>query len=402
MLPGQTDFLIIGGGIIGITIAIELKTRFPDTSVILIEKENLTGQHASGRNSGVLHAGFYYSADSYKAKLTREGNRALSEYCIERKLSINRCGKLVVTSAPEELTGLHELAKRGETNGVDLVLISSKEAREIEPRVRTFEQALYSPTTSTINPAQVNESLYQDAINSGVKILTGTQFISNKSNVIKTNQGIISAGYVINSAGLYADRIARSFGFSQHYTILPFKGLYLHSENNTEDIKCNIYPVPNINNPFLGVHITVDVNDKIKIGPTAVPALWRENYKGMSNFNLSELINITGLELRLFISNKSGFRNLAIEELGKMQRYKLVTLASRLANGINQNDFKKWGNPGIRAQLINTKTSKLEMDFCFEGDKQSFHILNAVSPAYTCAMPFSKLVANEIDKKIKQ
>ena len=400
MLPVQVDFLIIGGGIIGITVSIELKSSFPDASIILIEKENKTGQHASGRNSGVLHAGFYYSADSYKAKLTREGNRALTEYCLERKLPVNRCGKLVVSDTEEDLTGLHELAERGKVNGVQLEMISHKEACEIEPKVKTVEQALFSPTTSSISPEQINQSLYQDAINKGVRIFTDTNFISNENNIIKTNRGTISAGYVINAAGLFADSIARLFGFSQQYTILPFKGLYLYSGNSITNFKCHIYPVPDIRNPFLGVHLTVDVNGRTKIGPTAMPAFWRENYKGMKNFNLSELVQITGMETRLFISNYFGFRKLAMEELGKMRRKKLVALASRLASGIYYNDFTNWGRPGIRAQLLNTKTMTLEMDFCFEGDDRSFHILNAVSPAFTCALPFSRLVVHEINQKI--
>jgi L-2-hydroxyglutarate oxidase LhgO len=400
-LPLQADFLIIGGGIIGMTISLELKTRFPDTSIVLLEKEQQTGQHASGRNSGVLHAGFYYTANSLKARLTREGNRAMTDYCIEHKLPINRCGKLVVTSNQNELAGLHELIRRGRVNRVDVHLLSASEAGEIEPKARTFEQALYSPTTSTISPVHVNESLYQDTLLAGIRILTGTAFISSKGSEIKTSKGMISAGYVINAAGLYADHIARSFGFSKDYTILPFKGLSLYSENNAESFRCNIYPVPDMNNPFLGVHITVGVDGVVKIGPTALPAFWRENYQGLDNFQFSELIKILGMEARLLVTNNSGFRKLAMEELSKARKNKLVLLASRLAEGVRQKDFMKWSRPGIRAQLLNTKTMTLEMDFCFEGDDRSFHILNAVSPAYTCAFPFSKLVVDEIGGRLK-
>jgi L-2-hydroxyglutarate oxidase LhgO len=399
MLPAQTDFLIIGGGIIGITISLELKLRFPDASIVLLEKEKKTGLHASGRNSGVLHAGFYYTANSLKARLTREGNCTLTDYCLEHKLPVNRCGKLVVASNQDEFAGLQELLRRGRVNGVEVHLISASEAREIEPKVRTFEQALYSPTTSTISPAHVNESLYQDTLLAGIKMLTGTAFISNKGNEIKTSMGAISAGYVINAAGLYADHIARLFGFSRHYTILPFKGLYLYSENTAVSYRCNIYPVPDINNPFLGVHITVDVYGRVKIGPTALPAFWRENYQGLQNFQFTELINILGMEARLLVNSNSGFRKLALEEFSKARKHKMVLLASRLAEGIRQKHFMKWSSPGIRAQLLNTEKMALEMDFCYEGDDRSFHILNAVSPAYTCAFPFSRMVVDEIEKR---
>ena len=401
MLPSQADFLIIGGGIIGITVSLELKFRYPDADIVLIEKEKQTGQHTSGRNSGVLHAGFYYSADSYKAKLTKEGNRTLTEYCLAHNLSINQCGKLVVVSTAEELDGLHELARRGKINGVNIELISEKETREVEPRARTLELALYSPTTATVNPSQINESLYHDALRAGIKVFTKTAYISNSGNKIKTSNGVINAGYVVNASGLYADHIARSFGFAQDYTILPFKGLYLYSVNKSNGFRCNIYPVPNINNPFLGVHITVDVNGNVKIGPTAMPAFWRENYNGLANFSLEELIKILGMEVKLFVSDHFNFRKLALEELSKIYRKKLASLASRLATGIKPEDFTGWGRPGIRAQLLNIKTMSLEMDFCFEGDDRSFHILNAISPAYTCAFPFSKMVVDEIENRIK-
>lgn len=402
MLPSQADFLIIGGGIIGITISLELRSRYPEAEIVLLEKEEKTGQHASGRNSGVLHAGFYYSADSYKAKLTKEGNRTLTEYCLARHLSINRCGKLVVASTAEELDGLHELARRGKVNGVNTELISAKEAREIEPRVRTLELALYSPTTATVDTTQINESLYQDALRAGIKVFTKTAYVSSSGNQIKTSNGVIDTGYVVNASGLYADHIARSFGFAQEYTILPFKGIYLYAVNNKNGFRCNIYPVPDINNPFLGVHVTVDVNGNVKIGPTAIPAFWRENYNGFRNFSLGELMKILGMEAKLFVSDRFNFRKLALEETSKIYRRKLVSLASRLVRGIKPEDFARWGRPGIRAQLLNTRTMSLEMDFCFEGDDRSFHVLNAVSPAYTCAFPFSKMVVDEIEKKINR
>lgn len=400
MLFNQTDFLIIGGGIIGISISLEIKKRFPDSRIVLIEKEKKTGQHASGRNSGVLHAGFYYTVDSYKARLTREGNKSLTDYCIERKLPVNQCGKLVVASTPEELTGLHELLRRGKVNGVELELISEDEARRIEPRVRTFEQALFSPKTSTIDPSLVNQAMYEDAIHAGINISTDTRFISERNNQVRTNRGKISAGYIVNAGGLQADYIAHKFGFAHDYTILPFKGLYLYSDKNIDTFHCNIYPVPDINNPFLGVHLTVDVQGRTKIGPTAVPAFWRENYSGLEKFSMQELIGIVGLESKLFLSNESGFRKLAVNELGKIRKKTLVSMASRLVHGIDQEAFTQWGKPGIRAQLFNTKNRKLEMDFCFEGDEKSFHVLNAVSPAYTCAIPFSKLVVDRIAEKL--
>ncbi|MGD8700341.1 MAG: FAD-dependent oxidoreductase, partial [Gemmatimonadales bacterium] len=170
----STDFLIIGAGVIGLRTAIEAKRRFPDASVTLIEKEAFPGRHASGRNSGVLHAGFYYTADSFKARFTSVGNRRLADYCDERGLRINRCGKLVVTKNLDELVVLDELLRRARRNGVELLDLSEPEAREIEPRVITHQRALFSPSTATVDPLEIVESFAGDAERAGVDLRMST------------------------------------------------------------------------------------------------------------------------------------------------------------------------------------------------------------------------------------
>lgn len=398
-LSVSADFLIIGGGIIGVCLSLELKKRYPDCQIALLEKEEQPGQHASGRNSGVLHAGFYYTAESLKARLTRDGNRELTAYCLDHNLPINQCGKLVVARNENDRGNLPELMQRGHINGVKVELITATEAKEIEPRVKTCEQALYSPSTATINPNNVMQSLVNDAQAIGVQLLTGTKYLGNNNGIIKTTQGNMTAGYVINAAGLYADKIARQYGFGEDYSILPFKGLYLEASPD-ESLKCNIYPVPGINNPFLGVHFTVTADGRVTIGPTAVPAFWREQYQGLTNFSLDELIQIISMEVKLFSANNFGFRQLAYEELKKHSKSRLLSFAGELVTGIKEGSFKTWGRPGIRAQLVNLKTKKLEMDFCYEGDDKSFHVLNAVSPAFTCSFPFSRLIADEIGRAV--
>lgn len=400
MSPNKPDFLIIGAGIVGLTVAYELKKQFPDASITIVEKESQAGLHASGRNSGVLHAGFYYTADSLKAKLCRDGNLAWRTYCEENELTLNHCGKLVVARNDEELKGLDELYKRGQVNGVELEMISAEQAQEIEPNVYTLESALWSPTTATVNPKEVVASIQQKITKQGVSVVNNTAYVSRKDNEVVTNNGNYRPKYLINTAGLYADKIAKDYGFSKDYKILPFKGLYLYANDNGLKLKTNVYPVPNLKNPFLGVHFTVTAENKTKIGPTAIPAFWRENYIGLEHFNLKELIDIIGIDASLFLSNSFGFRELAFEEMQKYSKKKLVELAGSLLKNIDQNDFKEWGKPGIRAQLINTKTKQLEMDFKFEGDAKSFHVLNAVSPAFTCALPFSQLIVEEIKAKI--
>jgi L-2-hydroxyglutarate oxidase LhgO len=391
-----TDFLVIGGGIIGINVARRLKAIYSDARVTLIEKELSCGLHASGRNSGVLHAGFYYSPDSLKAKFTRIGNARLTAYCDSRKIPLNRCGKLVVAKNENELPALDELLRRGRVNEIELHLVTAEEAHKIEPRAKTWERALFSPTTATVDPTMVMSAMKEDAETEGVRIYAGHQYLGCEGTVVKTSCDRFDSGYIVNAAGLYADTIARDFGFSQRYRILPFKGLYLYSEEPVGAIRTNIYPVPDLRNPFLGVHFTVTSAGKAKIGPTAIPAFWRENYHGMENFHVNEFLEIIGRGSSLMASSGFDFRRLAMEELRKYSKRHMVTLASELASGVRREHYRRWGRPGIRAQLLDIENKKLEMDFVIEGDRRSIHVLNAVSPAFTCSLPFSEYVGEKI------
>jgi L-2-hydroxyglutarate oxidase len=391
------DFLVVGGGVVGLSIARELKSRFRDSRVALIEKEAECGLHASGRNSGVIHAGFYYSADSLKAKLTRDGNRLLTEYCEARKIPVNKCGKLVVARDETELPQLDELLRRGKANGVVLQSITEAEARAIEPRVKTFQRAIFSPSTATADPTQVLQSMKQDALKEGIAVYQNAAYQRKANGRVVTSAGDFDAAYVVNAAGLYADRVAQDFGFSEQYRILPFKGIYLYSEEPAGALRTNVYPVPDLRNPFLGVHFTLLVDGRAKIGPTAIPAFWREQYQGVANFKFGEFAEIIFRELGLLFFSGFDFKRMAVEETLKYSRARLVSLASALLENVKQDDYRHWGKPGIRAQLLNIKTRKLEMDFVIQGDGKSLHVLNAVSPAWTCSLPFAKYVCDKIE-----
>lgn len=397
-IPRTTDFLVVGGGVIGITVALELRRRHRDCRVTLIEKEPGCGAHASGRNSGVLHAGFYYTADSLKARFTRDGNRQLTAYCEARGLRVNRCGKLVVARSAADLPGLDELLRRGRANGVPLELLTADEARQVEPRVKTWERALFSPTTASVDPAAVLASLVRDLRSAGVALVTGAAYRGHRGAAVRTSAGAVTAGYVVNAAGLYADRIARDYGFGDRFRILPFKGLYLLAEPASPAFRTHVYPVPDLQNPFLGVHITVTAHGDATIGPTAIPALWREHYGGLRNFSLTECLEVLAREAGLLLRNDFGFRRLALRALRQYRKSRLVALAGQLADGIRREDYRRWGQPGIRAQLYDLATGKLEMDFRCEGDARSLHVLNAVSPAFTCALPFAAHLADRIEE----
>ena len=210
----KADYLVIGAGIIGLAIARELKHRFPGAEIIVIDKEPDVAYHSSGRNSGVLHAGFYYSADSLKAKFTRDGNWTMKEYCREKNLKLNECQKVVVALDESELEALYELERRGKKNGVNVRIITAEELKEIEPNAKTFRYALYSPDTATVDPVEVNMSVKNDLRALGVIFLfsDGYKKKIDTHTILTKNHHRINVTKIINAAGLYADRIARDLG----------------------------------------------------------------------------------------------------------------------------------------------------------------------------------------------
>lgn len=388
MANNHYDYIIIGSGIIGLGLARSILKSTPNAKILILDKEKHEAYHASGRNSGVLHAGFYYTADSLKAKFTVQGNHAIKRYCAEKGIRVNLCGKLVVCQNEEELGTLFELEKRGTINGSNIKIIDLDQAKEIEPRVKSYKKVLYSPDTASVDPKEVCAKIREDLEGLGVHFMFEVKYLSHRQNTILTNKGEFDGSKVINCAGLYADTIAHDFGFGRQYTLIPFKGLYLKYTKNKTDISTNIYPVPNLNNPFLGVHFTKTVNGEIKIGPTAIPAFWRENYKGLDNLRLLEFFKIITYETALFITNRNHFRNLASEEMKKYNKEYMRKLSLTLVEDIDIAYFNEYTKPGIRAQLIHRKTLNFLQDFVIEADQNSIHILNAVSPAFTCSFPF--------------
>lgn len=398
----ESDYLIIGAGIIGLSIAKFLNEKYPNKKINILEKESDVAYHSSGRNSGVLHAGFYYTSDSLKAKFTKDGNALMTNYCEENNLKINKCQKVVVASNQDELESLYELEKRGLKNGVNVRLIDKEELAKIDPNVETFEKALYSPDTSTVDPGEISQHIKEDLISKGIKFYFDEGYVRkiDKHTIQTTKDQFFTGKKIMNCAGLYADRIAKDFSFSKDYTIIPFKGIYLKYTKDDQPLKTNVYPVPNLKNPFLGVHYTITVDGGIKIGPTAIPAFWRENYKGFSNFKIKELLAILGYESKLFFTNAFNFRSLAYDELRKYNKKHFVSLATKMVKDIDSEGFTQWSKPGIRAQLLNTKTLELLQDFVVEGDEDTIHVLNAVSPAFTSSFPFAQwVIENYIEGK---
>jgi L-2-hydroxyglutarate oxidase LhgO len=394
------DFLVVGGGIVGLAIANAIKAEWPDADVILLEKESNSTSHASGRNSGVLHAGFYYSPESLKARLTRDGNRQLKEFCVARGIPVRHTGKVVVATNQNQLKQLDDLYSRGMENGVDLQMITEGELHKIEPLARTFERALWSPSTSVADPKRVTEEFARSAEERGVKVLYGTTYIGRIDDGIVSSSGVIKAKHFVNCAGLFADRVASDFGFCDDYVMLPFTGLYAYAPSLKGQLNAHVYPVPDPKNPFLGVHATVTVDGQVKIGPTAIPALSRQAYRAVRDLNPSDLIEIIRTYPKFLTSPHHQVGRLIATELPKYSRSWLVHEARKLVPSLRRADFTVKGKPGIRAQLFDLKKKKLEMDFIIRGNAESTHILNAVSPAWTSSIAVADYVKEDIKRRI--
>ena len=372
-----SDVAVIGGGIIGLTIARELAIR--GATVTVFEKEPALGMHASGRNSGVLHAGFYYAPDSLKARLTAQGNHMLREFCAEHDVPVHSCGKVVVASDPAQLPALDELARRGQANGVRLEVIDEKQLADLEPLARTHERAIWSPDTAVADPHAVTAALHRDLERRRVTIRTSTAVT-----------GPLKAGHVVNAAGLYADRVAAWYGFCDDYVMMPFKGLYWYGDASAPHLQRHVYPVPDPRNPFLGVHFTVTPTGGVKVGPTAIPALSREAYSG--GIRRDEAREILGAFPTFIRGGHHDVPALLRGELPKYSRRWLQHHARALVPSAT--GFTIRGTPGIRAQLMHKATGRLEMDFVVRGDERSTHVLNAVSPAWTSSLAFAQYVVD--------
>jgi (S)-2-hydroxyglutarate dehydrogenase len=395
-MPSTADVAVIGGGIVGLALADALLAHRPGSSVVVLDKEHRLGAHASGRNSGVLHAGFYYSPDSLKARLTRRGNVLLHEFCAEHGVPVRRCGKLVVATSAADLPAMDELIARATTNGVPVEPVDEAAARELEPLARTVERALWSPTTSSASPTAVLEALAARVRRRGGDVVLGAEVTSARPGSVHTRDSAYSVGHVVNAAGLQADRVARWFGMCDDYAVLPFQGRYWYGTWAPGRLHRHVYPVPDPRNPFLGVHLTVTVDGRAKIGPTALPALWRESYGGMRGFSGRDAAEVARLLPRFLTSRHHDVPALLRAELPTLSRRALVARARKLVPSVRAAEFTVRGEPGVRAQLFHLPTRRLEMDFVVRGDEHSTHVLNAVSPAWTSSLAFADHVVTEL------
>jgi len=395
MTDSRHNVIIIGGGVVGLGVALEITRRFPGLRVLVLEKEDRVARHQSGHNSGVIHSGVYYKPGSLKARLCVAGAAAMVEFCREHSVSCRVCGKVIVATSAAELPRLEDLRRRGEANGLTgLRLIGPEELREIEPHAAGV-QALLVPSTGVTDYAAVCEKYAELISANGGTVLTSAAATGIRRSaseiVVETSRGAFSTRSLINCAGLYSDRISRMAGDDPGAMIVPFRGEYYDLvPERASLVRALIYPVPDPHFPFLGVHFTRRVSGRVDAGPNAILALSREGYRH------------TDIRLRDLASSVvfPGFWRMARQHwrygIGEWHRSfskaAFVRALQRLLPEIRESDLVP-GGAGVRAQAL-APNGALVDDFLFVPSGKVLHVLNVPSPAATASLMIGKAIVD--------
>ena len=401
----NTDFCIIGGGMVGLSLANQLLEKEIAQSIVIVDKEPKLGLHSSGLNSGVLHAGIYYEPNSLKAKVCVEGSRRLKQWVKERSLPLNECGKVIVPQDEHLDPQIDLLCKRGIANGARVEIWDENKLKEFSPLCRSASgRALWSPNTAVVKPKTVLNKLEKELKEKGVIFKfnqNGWEINAHKRIITLNNNEKVSYAHLINCAGLRADEVAYKFDIGLNYKLLPFKGLYWQIKSSSKiKINTNLYPVPDLNVPFLGVHFTpsADINPVINIGPTATPALGRENYYAFENLEPLSAVNNLLCLINQYFLNEGGFRKYVHQQSLLFLKPLMLKEAKKLIPSITSADLQFSKKVGIRPQLFNKKNKKLENDFLCLSGENSTHIMNAISPAFTASFALADYIINQFSK----
>ncbi len=394
------NVFIIGSGIVGLTTAIKLKKKDKNLNITILEKENSSTQHGSGRNSGIIHSGVYYPPNTLKAKLCVNGSRQLKNYVKDKKLWIDECGKILIPTSKETVHNLDVLLHRARENSVEAELISNSDAEKLEPNINSdFDKAIFIPFTSIVSPKEVMTSLIKDFSEIGGVINYNEEVINidSKQNKILTRKNSYNFDYILNCSGLHADTIAKSAGLDFDYSFLPFKGKYWKIKKNYK-LNRLIYPIPDLNFPFLGVHTAHNKSNEVFLGPTSTPVFGRESYSFLNNFKLSEISELLPSFLYKIIKNQNNLRNLALREIKMLTKHGLINEIKKLIKNVEVKDLVYYEEKtGIRSQIFDNKSKNLINDFVVKKfNNNQLHVLNAVSPAFTASFAFADYLISEM------
>lgn len=386
------DLVIIGGGVLGCATGRAFLLKHPHARVLLVEKEPELAMHQSGRNSGVVHAGFNQKPGTTKARYVVEGSRRLRSFCHEHNVAVVENGIVVVARTADEEAVLEELYKRGTANGTQVEIVTASRLQDLEPNAPGIS-ALWAPEGASFDARSFVRALAADFTNSGGQIASGEKVIRveeiGDAVLVHTEHRSVQTNRLLNAGGLWADRLAHCLNAGLQYHIVPFRGQYYELVDNKRAlIRGHVYAPPDLSFPFLGVHFSRTFDGHVTIGPGAVLALGRNAYDGDTFINwadVAEMACFSGF-WRMFAS--ADFRHMATREWRKsISKSAVVAEAQQLIPQVRAEDFLPFRS-GIRAQLVRSDGVLID-DLVIEQTPNSVHVLNAVSPALTCSLPFA-------------
>jgi L-2-hydroxyglutarate oxidase len=397
----QTSISIIGGGIVGLATAYKAVRQFPAAKVTVLEKETAPGRHQTGHNSGVLHCGLYYKPGSVKARMAVSGIQQMVAFCRENNIAHEICGKLVVATDESELPRLKNLHERGQQNGLTgLQMLTGEQMREIESHVAGIA-GLRVPQEGIVDYGNVCAAMVKGIKEKGGEVTTNARVEKIHQNgsgwVLGTTAGDLHADYFVNCAGLHCDRVSQMAGNRREVRIVPFRGEYYKIKKERQHLVRNlIYPVPDPQFPFLGVHFTRQIAGGIEAGPNAVLAFAREGYR-KSNINLADLFDAVSFPgLWRFLSKH---KSMSWAEMRRSFSPRLFCESlQRLVPDIQLSDLET-GGAGVRAQAM-SPDGELVQDFSFVTQPRALHVLNAPSPAATASLAIADEIVAQLQRQL--
>ncbi|MDR9439554.1 MAG: L-2-hydroxyglutarate oxidase [Halomonas sp.] len=395
------DFIIIGGGILGMSTAMQLSEIFPDRRIQLLEKASGPARHQSGRNSGVIHAGVYYAPGSLKARFCREGNRATLEFCAAHGIETRICGKLLVATNDLELQRMHGLWERTGANGLAREWLSAEALAEREPAINGVG-ALFVPSSGIVDYARVTRAMAEAFEQRGGQVRFDQEVIEIDERpgevVVRTRNDEFSSRYLVSCAGLMADRIVRMLGRDPGFIICPFRGEYFRLPEARDGIVDHlVYPIPDPAMPFLGVHLTPLIGGGVTLGPNAVLALAREGYRksDISLPDMARLFSHPGVWRMLSRNVRPGLAELR----NSFSRRRYLSLVRRYCPELTLDDLQPWP-AGVRAQAV-SRDGRLIDDFLFVNTRRTVNVCNAPSPAATSALPIGRHIVDKVKEQVE-
>ena len=392
----EREYVVIGGGIVGLSTALNLLDRRPGASVVVLEKEPTLASHQTGHNSGVIHAGIYYAPGSLKAQLCRAGEKATKDFCEAHGIPFETVGKLVVATSELEVSRLRDLRERAGENGIDVEPVSGARLREMEPHVTGLE-ALFVPSTGIVDYRLVTQAMADEVRAAGGEVRTGIAVAGIREDhdrvQVLTGHGVLRARHLVACAGLQADRVARMGGLDTDFRIVPFRGEYYELPASRAGlVKHLIYPVPDPELPFLGVHLSPTIDGRITVGPNAVLGLSREGYRKtrVSMRDVADYARFPGM----WKVARANIRTGAVEVKNSLSRRGYLAECRRYCPDLTVDDLRP--HPaGIRAQAV-MRDGSLVHDFLLRESPRQLHVANAPSPAATSALPIGAMIAERV------